>query len=79
MKGILNAFSTLINSIKLIFKIIMSIFETLGMVFKYLFTIVQLAFDTILTLPTWLQAFAIITISISIAYFLIGRSTGKSD
>lgn len=79
MKGILNAFSTLINTIKMLFDILMSTFKTLGMVITYLISIVDIAFDTILTLPEWLKAFAIITISISIAYFLIGRDTGKSD
>lgn len=78
MKGIINAFSTLINIIKMLFDIIMSIFETLGMVFRYLITIVNLAFTTIITLPSWLQAFAIITVAISIAYFLIGREAGKN-
>ena len=79
MKGIINAFTTLIDIVKMIFGIIMSIFETLGMVFRYLITIIDLVFTTILTLPSWLQAFAIITVAISIAYFLIGRSAGKSD
>ncbi len=79
MKGIINAFTTLIKTIKLIFNIIMHLFETIAMVFKYLITIVELAFNTIITLPTWLKSFCIITISISIAYFLIGRNTGKSD
>ena len=79
MKGIINAFTTLLDIIKMVFDIIMSIFETLAMVFRYLITIVNLVFNTILTLPSWLQAFAIITVSISIAYFLIGRSVGKND
>lgn len=79
MKGIINAFSTLINIFKMLFDIIMSFFETIAMVFRYLLTIVDLAFDTILTFPSWIQAFAIITISISIAYILIGRNVGKSD
>lgn len=79
MRGILNAFSTIINMFKMIFEIVMSIFETIAMVFRYLITIVDLAYDTITTFPTWIQAFAVITISISIAYILIGRNTGKSD
>ena len=79
MKGIINDFSTLINIIKMLFNIIMSIFETIGMVFRYLLTIVSIVYDVIATLPSWLMAFAIITISISIAYFIIGRTGGKSD
>lgn len=79
MSAIINGFSTIINIFKMVFDIIMSIFSTLGMVMRYLFIIVELVFTTILTLPSWLQAFAVITVSISIAYFLIGRNAGKSD
>lgn len=79
MTGILNAFSTIINFFKLIFSMVMSIFKTIAMVFRYLLTIVNLAFDSILLLPEWIKAFAVITLSLSIAYFLIGRSGGKSE
>ena len=79
MKGLINGVKTLINTIKMIFDIIMGFFKTIAMVFRYLITIVDLAFDVILTFPTWLHAFALITICISIAYFLIGRNGGKSE
>ncbi len=79
MKGIINAFSTLINIIKMLFDIIMDFFSTIGMVFKYLITIVNMAFNIIATFPPWIKAFATITISISIAYFIIGRNVGKSE
>ncbi len=79
MKGIINAFSTLINIIKMLFDIIMDFFSTIGMVFKYLITIVNMAFNVIATFPPWIKAFAVITLSISIAYFVIGRNAGKSE
>lgn len=79
MKGIIAGFTAIINLFKMVFGMIMSFFKTIAMVFVYLITIVDIAFDVILTLPEWLKAFAIITISISIAYFLIGRNAGKSD
>lgn len=79
MKGIINAFSTLINMIKMLFGFIMDFFSTIGMVFKYLITIVNMAFNVIVTFPPWIKAFATITISICIAYFVIGRNAGKSD
>jgi hypothetical protein len=79
VKGIINGVKTLINIFKMIFDIIMGVFETFTMVFKYLITIVDMAFDVILTFPSWLHAFALITICISIAYFLIGRNGGKSE
>lgn len=78
MKYIVNAFKTLIDIIKLLFDVIMGIFNTIAMVFKYLITIVQLAFNVIATLPDWLKAFAVITIAITIAYFIIGRNAGKN-
>ena len=79
MKAIINGFSFLINTIKMIFEMIMSTFETLAMVFRYLITIVDIAFDVIGTFPSWIKAFAVITISISIAYIIIGRNAGKSE
>lgn len=79
MKGIISAFTAIINLFKMVFGMIMSFFKTIAMVFVYLINIVDIAFEVILTLPEWLKAFAIITISISIAYFLIGRNAGKSD
>lgn len=79
MKGIINGFSTLINMIKMLFDFIMGFFQTIAMVLKYLVTIVNLAINTIFTLPSWLSSFGLITISICVAYFLIGRNTGKSD
>lgn len=79
MKAIISGFTFLINTIKMIFSFVSSMINTIVMVFRYLVTIVGIAFDVVLTLPTWLQSFALITIAISIAYFLIGRNTGKSD
>ncbi len=79
MSGIINGISTIINTIKMVFDIIMSIFSTLVMVFRYLLEIVNLVFVTLATLPDWVKAFAVITVSISIGYFLIGRNAGKSD
>lgn len=79
MKAIVSGFSTIINIFKMIFDIIMSIFETLAMVLRYLFTIVSLAFEVIVSFPSWLKAFAVITLSISICYIIIGRNAGKSD
>ena len=79
MTGIINGFKWLIEFIKMVFDFFMTILETFIMVFKYLATIIELAINTIFTLPSWLQSFALITIAISVAYFLIGRSAGKND
>lgn len=79
MKAIISGFKWLIDVITKLFDILMSVFETIGMVFRYLITIVDIAFDTIATLPAWLSGFAVITVSLSIAYIIIGRNAGKSD
>ena len=79
MKGVINSFKWLINFFKTIFSLISSIFKTIATAFEYLITIVQLVITTIATLPEWVKAFALITLSISIIYFIIGRQTGKSD
>lgn len=78
MKAIISGFKFLIDTIKMIFGFISSVLNTIVMVFRYLITIVNLAFNVVVTFPDWLKAFAIITIAISIAYFLIGRNAGKS-
>lgn len=78
MKSLVNGFKTFIDFFKTLFDIIMSFFETIGMVFRYLLTIVELAFNFVATLPEWLKAFGVITISITIAYFILGRNAGKN-
>lgn len=79
MKAIVSGFTFLINAIKTIFGFVMNIFKAIAMLFEYLITIVNLAFTAILTLPPYIQAFAYITIAISIIYIIVGRNTGKSD
>lgn len=78
MKGIINAFSTIINMFKMVWNILMGFFETLAMVFNILVSVVNVVINTIASLPAFIKAFALITICISLAYFLIGRDTGKS-
>lgn len=79
MIGIINGITWLMDTVTMIWGFAMSIIKTIIMVFQYLITCVGLAFTVAATLPEWLRAFCIITIAISIAYFLIGRDAGKSD
>ena len=79
MKALVNGFSFIINLFKTIFGFIMNFFKAITMLFHYLITIINLAFTTILTLPSYIQAFAYITIAIAIIYIIVGRNTGKSD
>lgn len=69
-----------------IFDFIVEIFRFIGNLFKGLYTglsymigIIPKLITAISTLPIWLTSFASITIAVCIAYFIIGRQTGKSD
>ncbi len=79
MAGIINGFKWFISTIKLLVGFVMDFFKTIALVFTYLIKIVELAFNAIFTFPPMIKAFAIVTIAISLCYFLIGRNTGKSD
>ena len=79
MAGIINAFKWLIQTIKTTFSILMTIFQTIAMAFNYLLQIVNIVINLIATLPVFIRAFALITLAISITYFIIGRNAGKSE
>lgn len=57
---------------------IMSFFEMLSMALRYIAHIVNISITTITTLPNWIKIFALITILISVIYFVLGRESGKS-
>ena len=79
MSAIIDGFNWIIEFFKTIFNFIGSTFETLGMVFTYIFTIIQVCTSVISTLPSWLQAFGLITLSVCSIYIIIGREAGKSE
>lgn len=58
---------------------LMNVFKTFVMVFRYIIHIIGVIWTTLATLPDWIQSFIVITVAITLAYFLIGRNTGKSD
>lgn len=79
MSALVNGFTWFINAIRLAFELVFNIIRSIAMLFRYLLTIINLAFTAILTLPPYIQAFAYLTIGISIIYIIVGRNTGKSD
>ncbi len=78
MNAIIDGFNWIISFFRTIFDFFSTTFEILGLVFKYIYTCIRLANDIIPTLPTWLQAFGLITISICAIYMIIGREAGKT-
>lgn len=79
MKALIQGFDWIIEFFKSIFSLISNIFEVLGLVFEYVHVCCSLAVSVILTLPSWLQAFGVITISICAIYMVVGREAGKTD
>lgn len=75
----IKALKDILNFIRTLFSIVMNIFKTIGNAFTYLISIGQTVISVLATFPAWLQAFGMITLTISIAYFMIGREAGKSD
>lgn len=79
MKAIVSGIKWIISFFKEIWEFLESLISGLILAFRYLFIIVELAIKTIGNLPDWLQAFGIITISITAMYFVIGRQAGKTE
>lgn len=79
MEAIINGFEWIIDFFKTIWNFIQNIFSAITVAFDIVARIITLALEYILTFPVWIQGFMIVTITISIIYFIVGRSAGKSD
>ena len=79
MESITDAIENLIEFIELLWDFIGNIISGITVAFDILGRIVTLAIEFILTTPSYIQAFMLVTITISVVYFVIGRETGKSD
>lgn len=79
IQAVVNAIKNLIEFIQTILTFIANIFRSLILAFSMLLQMIPKVMTLIATLPDWLIAFATITIGVTIAYFIIGRATGKSD
>lgn len=44
--------------------------------FEYIGTAAKLAYNLVNSLPTWLSAFGLATVLISVIFMILGRSTG---
>ena len=79
LQGVINAINNVIEFLKTIIKFINSIFKSIGVALNIILQMSVKIVVWIATLPSWLIAFATITFIISMIYFIIGRTTGKSD
>lgn len=79
MESITEAIENLIEFIETIWELIGNILSGITVAFDILARIITLAYEFIATTPAYIQAFMIMTIVVSVVYFIVGRSTGKSD
>lgn len=77
VKSILNGFTNLIDFIQTVFKILGNVLQQIVYLIKYILQAINISTSFIATLPAWLSVFATITVSISVLYILLGRSTGS--
>lgn len=78
MDEILEAIENVINFIQILWTFITNAIESLILALGYFISLIPKVTTLIATLPSWLLAFAEITLGVSIAYFIIGRTGGKS-
>lgn len=77
VKAIASGFNDLINFIVTVFKVLGNLLQQIVYLIKYVLQAVNISTSFIATLPAWLSVFATITVSISVLYILLGRSTGS--
>lgn len=69
-------FNWLINFINQIWDFITDSIERLILLVKYVGLASEVAFNMVFSMPSWLQTFGMITITVSIIYIVLGRQTG---
>lgn len=69
-------FDWIVNFLQNIWDFITDFFERTIMLLTYIRLAAQLALDLISAMPSWLQAFGAITLTVSIVYIILGRQTG---
>lgn len=79
MKGIINAFTWIIELFKTIFDYISMVIQMIIQAFSYIGQIITMAFNWLITFPIWLKGIIWLTLFISVMYIIIGRVGGKSD
>lgn len=79
IQAVVDAIKNLIEFFQMLFQFIANIFRSLILAFNMLLQMIPKVMQLISTLPSWLIAFATVTIGVTIAYFIIGRTPGRTD
>lgn len=78
MDAILDWFDWIAGVVESVFNWFTDFLENLLNLFEYLGQAVELTGSLISSLPSWLQVFGTITITVSVVFVILGRSTGGS-
>lgn len=78
MEAITQGFQWIIDTITQAWEFLMNMINGLILALKCVAKMTQMAIETIVNFPDWLQAFGIITITICGIYIVVGREAGKT-
>lgn len=76
LQELISNFRSIISFIQTIWGFVVNIIKSLGDLFSLLINMLSVISGIILTLPSWLIAFATLTIGICILFLVVGRDHG---
>lgn len=76
MQFLMDFVDFIISTVRTVWDFFMNMISSLTLLVKYLGIVLQICTSAILTMPDWLQAFGMLTITVSILYMTLGRQTG---
>lgn len=79
MKWLIDAISWIVNLFKTIWSFFLGLIDNLIMLVGYIGDALRLAYNMVDSLPAWLKVFALLTLSVTVLYLVLGRNTGGSQ
>ena len=76
MKAILDVLDFIVSTIKTLWDFFIGLIRNSGTMIKYLGIALRICNSAIASMPTWIQAFGTLTITICILFVILGRDTG---
>lgn len=78
MNYIINFIDWITDTVTSLWDLLVGIIENLILLVEYIGLAAEIAFGVVASLPDWLQAFGLITITVLILYMILGRNAGGS-
>lgn len=76
MQFLIDFVDFIISTVRTVWDFFLNFVSSITLLIKYLGIVMQICLSAILTMPDWLQAFGMLTITVSILYMTLGRNTG---